>query len=184
MLVETVDIPSVDAVLKKGNAFTTERMPDSRVTLSKLEMGPPVGAPIQIRLTGDDIPELYRIRDRISELLNETPGVINIFDDWGEWTKRLKVNINQDKVKYAGLTSEDVALSLQTQISGLRVSNFREGDEIIPIVVRSKEAYRRDLGRIESMNVYSTASNRSVPLLQVGKPELTWQPSNIRRGKR
>ena len=186
MFVETVDIPSVDTILKKGSEFSNEHMPDSRVTLTKLEMGPPVGAPIQIRLTGDDIPDLYRTRDRIAEILNETPGVINIFDDWGEWTKKLNVNINQDKVKYAGLTSEDVALSLQTQISGLSVSNFREGDEIIPIVVRSEEAYRRDLGRIESLNVYSTASNRNVPLLQVGKPELTWQPANIRRenGKR
>ena len=181
MLVETRDIPSVDEAIEKTRIFAEEWMPDCRVILKKLENGPPVGAPIQIRLSAEDIPTLYRLRDRFVEILKDTPGVINVGDNWGEWTKKLEVKINQDKVRLAGLTSEDVALSLQTQISGLRVSDFREGDEIIPIVVRSVDSYRRDLGRLEGMNVYSATTARSVPLLQVAKPELTWQPPNIRR---
>ncbi len=187
MLVETqgedVDdaIENINKVIALGQDFANSNMPDSRVTLKKLENGPPVGAPIQIRLTGDDIPTLYRLRDHVAEIMASTPGVINISDDWGEWTKKLEVDINQERVKLAGLTSEDVALSLQTQISGLRVSDFRDGNDVIPIVMRSKDAYRRDLGKIESINVYSTNSTRSVPLLQVARPGLTWQPSNIRR---
>lgn len=74
-----------------------------------------------------------------------------------------------------------IALSLQTQISGYEATQFREGNEIIPIVLRSRETYREDLGAIGSLNVYSYQSGRSLPLLQVANSELVWQPANIRR---
>lgn len=174
-------IARVDALIAKGNDYLADHLPDGRVSIKKLENGPAVGDAIQLRLSGDDMDELYRLRHELAAILNTTPEVANVRDDWGEWTKKLDIDINQDKVKRAGLTSEDVALSLQTQISGLQAGDYREGDDVIPIVIRADEAARRDIGKLEGMNVYSTQTARSVPLSQVATPMLTWQPANIRR---
>lgn len=174
----------VDEMMSSTRRFLDESLPDCRHTIKKLENGTPVGAPIQIRLSGGKINTLYELRDRIEEEISRVPGVVNIRDDWGEWTKKLEVDVKQDQAKLAGLTSRDIALSLQTQISGLEVTEFREGREIIPVVLRSTDAYRQDLGKVEGMNVYSYMSANSVPLLQVAKPKLVWQPSNVKRRNR
>lgn len=174
-------IQKVDGLIAKGRKYLEDHLPSGRISLKKLENGPAVGDAIQVRLSGDRMDELYRLRNEIEKIVADTPGVINPRDDWGEWTKKLDIEINQDKVKRAGLTSDDVAQSLQTQFSGLPAGDYREGDEIIPIMIRSDEAGRSDISRLEGMNVYSTRTGGSVPLLQVARPELTWQPANIRR---
>lgn len=158
--------------------------PDCRYTVKPLENGPPVGAPVKIYLSGKDIGTIYELRERIAKAMKAISGVTNIRDDWGEWTKKLKINVDQEKARQAGFTSEDVATSLQTQISGLSVTEYREGKDLIPVVFRSDDAFREDLGRIESLAVYSFMSGHNVPLLQIAAAELEWQTSNIRRRNR
>jgi len=155
--------------------------PDCRFTVKELETGPPVGAPIQVRLSGADIDTLYALRNRIAAEMSTVPGVINIRDDWGAWTKKLEVHVNQEQAKLAGFTSRDVASSLRSQISGLPATGFREGRNVIPIEIRSRESYRRDLGKVESMTIYSFGTSKNVPLLQIAGTRLAWQPSDIRR---
>ena len=168
-------------LLIKIQNFMNKNMPDTRFTAVKLETGPAVGAPIQIRLAGPDAQALYGLRDKIISLMNRVPGIMNIRDDWGEWTKKLLVEVNQDRAKQAGFTSQDIAQSLQAQISGLPVTEYREGKEVIPIVLRSEDDFRQDVGRIEDLNVYSFQDGRAIPLAQVAQARLAWQPSNIRR---
>lgn len=179
-------IPLVSGLRERAQTYADQEIAQSRITFRLLEQGPPVGAPLQIRLKGEEIPELYALRDRVAEILAQTPGTLNIHDSWGEWSKKLSININQDQVKRAGLTSEDVALSLQLQISGLQASDYREGDDSIPIIVRSSDEFREDIGRIDNLRAYSTESLRSVPLAQIATTELAYMPSNVQRydGKR
>lgn len=181
LVVNTRGIPAVSGVLARTREELARSFPDSRYAVNRLEMGPPVGAPIQIRVSGADLDRLYALRDRVAGALREVRGVANVRDDWGEWAKKLVVHVNQDKAKRAGLSSSDIAISLNTQVSGLEASQYREGGNIIPIVVRAQESFREDLGKIEGMNVYSYFLGRSVPLLQVADTALTWQPGNIRR---
>jgi multidrug efflux pump subunit AcrB len=82
------------------------------------------------------------------------------------------------------VTSQDIAISLQTFLSGLEATEFREGDELIPVTLRSVAAERQDIGKLESLNVYAQATGRSVPLKQVADVELVFQPSVIRRYNR
>ncbi|MDD4737431.1 MAG: efflux RND transporter permease subunit, partial [Kiritimatiellae bacterium] len=166
------------------NHFLENEFPDCRHTVKRLENGPPVGAPVKIYISGKDVDVIYTLRDRIRETIAAVPGAVNLRDDWGEWTKKLNVHVNQEKAKQAGFTSEDVATSLQTQISGMPVTEYREGKDLIPVVIRSDKAYREDLGKIESMTIYSFAGGANIPLLQIASTELEWQPSNIRRRNR
>jgi multidrug efflux pump subunit AcrB len=181
LVVNTRTVEDVEPVMRRTRAHAAEHFPDARATVKELMHGPPVGAPIQIRLSGEDIPTLYRLRERVGAMLEGTEGVSHVWDDWGQWTKKLVVDVNQDQARRVGLSSYDIALSLQAQMSGVTASQFREGDDLIPIVVRSQEAFREDLGRIEGLNVYSYQEGTSVPLLQVARTRLEWQPPNIRR---
>lgn len=181
LVVNTKSISGMDRMVAATARYLDENFPDARHSVLKLENGPIVGAPIQIRLSGDDIQTLYGIRDKVVGAISRIPGVTNIRDDWGEWHTKLEVDVRQEHAKRAGFSSRDIALSLQMQLSGLTATDFREGKEIIPIVLRTKEAYRKDLGKIDGLNVYSFQDGRSVPLLQVADAYPEWEPSNIRR---
>lgn len=155
--------------------------PDARASVRRLERGPPVGAPIQIRIRGPEIPTLYSLRDEVVSRVSATEGVTTVWDDWGEWSKKMVLEVDQARAKKAGLSSEDIARSLQSQYSGLQVSEYRAGEDIIPLVVRAREETRRHLSRIEDVYVYSPETEQRVPLSQVADARIKWQPGNIRR---
>jgi len=181
VIVNTKEKADVPSLMAETRVFLDQHFPDGRFTVKELETGPAVGAPIQIRLSGKKIDVIYKLRDQINAALSEIPGIVNIRDDWGEWTKKLQVTVNQEQAKLAGFTSQDIAMSLKNQISGLHATDYREGKEIIPIVIRSSDSFREDLGKVEALNVYSYATGKNVPLLQVADVHLQWQPSDIRR---
>jgi multidrug efflux pump subunit AcrB len=181
MVINTKTLEDAQELLVSARNFVDSNLPDTRADVKMLELGPPVGAPIQIRLTGKDMDTLFALRDRVEDILGETTGVVDIWDDWGEWTKKLVVEVDQERAKRAGISSEDIAMSLNTQISGMPVTEFREGDTLIPIVIRSEQDEREGLDRLEDFNVHSYSNGMSLPLSQVASTRMTWQPGNIRR---
>ena len=179
-----VNTRTVDGALSLQNSLEdelAENFPDCRASVRLLERGPPVGAPIQVRLSGEEIETISDLRSRIAQTVKNAPGTTTVWDDWGEPTKKLVVDVNQERAKRAGLSTREIALSLQAQFSGLEISQYREEEDIIPILARSQKDFREDLWKVEGLNVYSYSSKQSVPLLQVAQPRITWQPSNIRR---
>ncbi len=89
--------------------------------------------------------------------------------------------MNGARARRAGVSNRDVAVSLQTVLSGIETTQYREDDKIIPVTLRSVSADREDLGKIEGLNVYSQVTGQSVPLRQVADLEVVWQPSKILR---
>ncbi|GAB7022611.1 efflux RND transporter permease subunit [Salidesulfovibrio brasiliensis] len=179
-IVNTVSVEAVDKVIDRTRTALMNEFPDADFSLKKLMNGPPVGAPLQIRLSGPDIRTLYRLRDRIAAIVESKAGVTRVWDDWGQWTKKMKVKVDQEKAREAGLSSFDVAVSLQTSMSGLRASEYRDGDTVIPILLRNNEVSGQ-LERLDGLNVYSYDTGKSVPLSQIATTKLDWQPSDIRR---
>lgn len=180
LVVQIKDPKDVPQLIPEVQEVLDSKFPDCRHSVKRLMFGPPFGAPIEVRISGPDIATLYQLRDKVQGELRQCDGVVSIWDDWGEWTKKLVVDVNQEKARQAGLSSADVALSLQTHMSGMPVSTYREGDEAIPILLRSEERIRENLGRLEGLNIYSYATGASVPLMQLARPHLVWQPPNIR----
>lgn len=181
LVVHTRTLKDVETLIPLLRAHLDETQPEVRARVEQLEMGPPVGFPIQIRLQGETIPELYRQADRIRTILQGTAGVFNIHDDWGEWTRKMVVDVQQEPAKRAGLTSQDIAISLMTQMSGIPVTQYRAEGDLIPVVMRSPDERRTQLAALEDMHVYSYTTGLSVPLRQVARTKLDWQPSNVRR---
>ena len=92
--------------------------------------------------------------------------------------------MHEPRARRAGVTSQDIAISLQTGLSGFDMTEFREDDKLIPITLRSVAADRRDIGKLEGLNVYAQATGRSVPLMQVADVEIAWEPARIWRRDR
>jgi len=184
LLINATDRGVLPEIKRSLEGFVFERFPDLRVNVSKLPIGPPASAPVEVRVSGQQLDRVFDIATEVQSKLETMSGVENVRNDWGPRTKKILVQIDQDRARRAGLSNLDIAVSLQTVLSGYDTTQFREGDNVIPITLRTVAADREDIGKLESHNVYSLVTGRSVPLKQVADIEVAWQPAKIlRRGR-
>ncbi len=184
LLINASTSKPIDEYIARIEDFAYERFPDLETTLRRLENGPPIEAPVQVRVLGREPDVLFGLVDQVKEQLRAVAGTKSIGDDWGRRVKKLRVNVAQPRARRAGVTSQDIAISLQTGLSGLEMSDFREEDKLIPIILRSVSGDRRDIGKLESLTVFAQATGRSVPLKQVADLEVEWEPAKILRRDR
>jgi multidrug efflux pump subunit AcrB len=137
--------------------------------------------PIEVRLSGKDRDAVFALADDVKAKLGSLPGTKGIIDDWGRRTKKLVVNVSQARARRAGVTNEDIAISLQTVLTGFSNTQYREDEKVIPITVRSVAADRQDVDKIESLLIYSSLTGQAVPLKQVADVVPVWQASKVRR---
>ncbi len=183
-ILNTTSRSVVDPLLPQIERFVRERFPDAKATVRPLDTGPPAWPPIEIRISGRDTEQIFKLADQVKAKLREIPGTKLIDDDWGARAKKMRIEIDQTRARRAGVTSQDVAISLQSFLSGIETTEFREGDKLIPVTLRSVASGRDDLGRIEGINVYARASGASVPLKQVADVVLEWEPARVHRFNR
>lgn len=184
MVINVSSLVVIDDVMKKLEMHTFTHYPDLLVKLRKIENGSPVANPVEVRIKGKDKDILFGIVDDIKRKMAETQGLKAISDNWGLPIKKLVVKINQTRARRAGISSKDIAISLQTELSGMELTQYREGDEVIPLLMRSLAADRQDIGKLEALAVYSQSSGFSVPLRQVADVQIVWEAANILRRDR
>ena len=184
MIINTNSYLDIPAIIERTQSHLREKYPDLEVKMKKLENGSPIDYPIEVRVLGKETAKLYEITGEIKTKLLEIPGVADVVDDWGLQTKKLLVTVDQSRARRAGVTSEDVAISLQAGLSGIELTEFREEDELIPITLRSVSADREDLAKLDGMSIYSNTTGNSVPLKQVADVSIEWQPPVIFRRDR
>lgn len=183
-VIHTTSAQIIDAMIERLDRYVTENFPDLVSRITRMQNGPPLKYPVEIRIMGKEIDVIFDIVNKLKEQLTRIDGTKNIKDDWGLRTKKIVVDIDQPRAQRAGVTNQDIALSLQTYLSGFEVSEYREGDKIIPITLRSAAAERMDIGKLESLNVFVQSTGQSVPLKQVADIRLEWQPAKILRKER
>ncbi|MCG8461249.1 MAG: efflux RND transporter permease subunit, partial [Holophagales bacterium] len=181
---QTAEGGDVEAVIAGIGAYARERHPDLQIQLLRLENGPPVGYPIQIRLSGTEFDRLYALAGEIAEYLYTLPGVVAVKNSWGLQTKKLVVEVDQERALRAGVSSQDVAFSLRTSLAGIDMTEYREGDQLIPVTLRSVAGDRQDMGKLDGLSVYSQTTGATVPLKQVADTRLTFEPGVIERRNR
>lgn len=183
MLINTSSDFANDIVINRLRDFADSNLLDAEIKISRLVGSGGAEAPIEIRITGDDPDELFKIADRVKTKLFKTPGAINITDDWGSRIKKLYVKIDEHKLSRSGLTNQDVAISLLTSLDGFEVGEFRDEDQSIPIIMKREESENLAYSNIKNLNVFSQARGTSIPLSQVAEIEIPWQYSKILRRK-
>jgi multidrug efflux pump len=184
MIINTTGPEDNLVLMPKIEAYINQHHPDAQATARLIENGKAINNPVEVRVYGNDVDKLFTIVDSIKQQLAAISGLKNVSDDWGQRIKKLTVDINQEKAKRAGITSQDIAVSLQTGLSGYQMTEYREGTTSIPVILRTEVADRQDLGKIESLTVFSQATGNSVPLLQVADINVVWEPAKILRRDR
>jgi len=168
-VINTKSIADREALLQTLTAVTEEGLTgdfaDVRLRPSRLELGPPVGYPVQFRVIGPDPMELRRIAGQVRTAMEGSPHIRNVSDSWGAMGKTATIAVDQDKARLLGLTSEDVANTLQTLQQGATVTQYREGTDLIPVIARAIPAERQDIGGLGDVTV--PAAGRAVPLAQI-----------------
>lgn len=184
LIANTVRESDVEYVMQGIEKYVRENYPDIAAQIKRLENGPPVDYPIIVRLSGHDTDSLYRMADQVIGHLYENPAISDVKNSWGLQTKKLMVRVNQELARRSGVTSEDVAYSLEAGLTGIDLTQYREDDELIPVTLRSRAADRQDLSKLDGLTVYSQSTGRHVPLKQVADVELTFEPGVIERRDR
>lgn len=184
MVLNTLNGKNVETVMAGIQTFTEENYPDLGVKLSRLENGPPVGYPIQVRLSGPDFNTLYRLADEVTAKLYDDSAILSVKNTWGKKTKKLLVTVDQQRALRAGITSDDVAYSLKASLSGIEMTEYREDDKLIPITLRSIAADRQDIQKLDGTSIYSQSTGESVPLKQVADVSMVFEPGIIERRDR
>ncbi len=180
LLLNTTDPEIRGEVIAKLEDYVFNHYPDMHMEIKRTFYGPPVPAAVAVRLIGEDEKVLYQIADRVSDQLRTIPGTKFVTDDWGSWFKKIQVNIDQARARRASVSSKDIATSLQANFDGLVATEFRENEDLVPVVLRSTGADRDDLAKLESIEVYSQATGQAVSLKQVADLEVVWEPGLIR----
>ncbi len=180
----TVDSKDAEEVIKGIEGYAKQNYPDLGVKLSRFENGPPVGYPIQIRISGPEFEQLYKIADEVTNRLYDESLISSVKSTWGKKTKKLLVDVDQERARRAGVTSDDVAYSLKASLSGIDMTEYREDDKLIPITLRSIAADRQDISKLDGTSIYSQSTGESVPLKQVADVKLVFEPGKIERRDR
>lgn len=148
-----------------------EQFPYLSAHVNKMFLGPSDSAVISIQVKGPDEDVIYQKAQEIEALLAKTAGTIDIHNNWEGRISKVKVLVNQQKARRAGISSNDVAATLQGYFSGAQISQYREQDNIIPIIYRAKLDERHNLDRLRTVSIYSPASNHYIPLFQIASFE-------------
>jgi multidrug efflux pump len=182
-VIATRDIEARERVRAHLIQLLPERFSDVRGRVTRLENGPPVGYPVQFRVSGEDPATVRGFARRVAEVMRADPHLSNVNLDWEEPSKIIRLRVDQDRARVLGVSSQDLANFVQGSISGNRIGQFREGDELIEMVLRGPAEERARMSLLESLSV-PTASGRSVPLAQIATVDYAFEDGVIWRRDR
>ncbi len=151
---------------------------DVQARVSRLENGPPVGFPIQFRVSGEHVDEVRRLAREVAARVRENPDVTNVNLDWDEPSKVVRLVIDQERARVLGVSSAQVAAFLRGSLSGTTVSTYREGNEQIEILLRGPADERERLSLLGSLSVPS-AAGQPVSLSQIATLEYGFEDGII-----
>lgn len=171
----------LDPSIERTRAWLAATHPDVRVSAKRFSFGSGDSGTIAYRISGPDEAVLKRLGGQIKATLREVPGVMEVRDDWDNRVPRLNVVIDQRKARRLAITSEDVATSLGARFTGVEVSVLRDGDTLIPMVVRGEERERQHPEDVANTLVFPMTGAPPVPLSAIARVSMVSEPSVIRR---
>ncbi|MQA52509.1 efflux RND transporter permease subunit [Pseudomonas piscis] len=155
-----------------------QQFPALRSRVTRLENGPPVGYPVQFRVTGEHIEEVRALARKVATKVRENPHVANVHLDWEEPSKVVYLNIDQDRARALGVSTANLSKFLQSSLIGSTVSQYREDNELIEILLRGTREERTELSLLPSLAV-PTDNGQSVSLSQVATVEYGFEEGVI-----
>lgn len=167
-----------DEIRRSLETQIKQLLPQVRTRVSLLENGPPVGYPLQYRVSGEDQNLVRQEAQKVAKLMSENPNTTNVHLDWGEPSKIISIQIDQDRARQMGVSSVDLANFINASITGSAIEQYREKRELIEIRLRGDQAERVEVASLASLAV-PTTNGTTVPLAQIAKIEYKFEDGLI-----
>ncbi|MFZ5690973.1 MAG: efflux RND transporter permease subunit [Pseudomonadota bacterium] len=159
------DVPARERLKIKLEKLLASELPSVVARVYPLELGPPVGWPIQYRISGPDISKVREFSLQLGELIAKNPQTVNINYDWMEPARQLRIRIDQDEARLLGLSSQALANTLNTVISGITITQVRDDIYLVNVVVRATQDQRISIDTLRNTAI-PLPGGRTVPLSQ------------------
>ena len=157
-----------------------EHFPEVQANIQTIQTGPPAEYPIMLRVTGRTVEETKELAEKVTSLMGADPNIYNVGQDWGLKSKVMHLELNQDKLRSLGLSSQDVAKTIYTELTGAKAAQFYTGDRTIDIELRAAEKDRQELERMGELPIYLGQAGY-VPLSQLAKISYEGEEGLVKR---
>ncbi|MEO1207547.1 MAG: efflux RND transporter permease subunit [Pseudomonadota bacterium] len=181
LVANLTSIDKMSTAIKELRAMFREQFPELRARVTDMFLGPSDPGIFHIQVKGPDAGFIFAKAQEIEAALRKQPGMIDVFQNWENRIGKVVVNIDQARARRNGVTSNDVADALSGYFSGFPFSEFREGDDVFPIVARAIESERRDIERLKTLSIDRSSGSGSIPLVQVADVKVEGGYSAIHR---
>ena len=178
---EVYDKHDTNHLVDELQAELSATIPGVRLDVRRLEIGPPVGIPVAVRVSGEDIPTLRRLAHDAAGILRSVPAATGVRDNWGPESFTVRLETDADKANLSGLTNYDVAAASAAAMTGQPVALLHENDKQIPVVARLRMEERAQLSDIRSLYVYSAQGSQKVPLQSISTVVYDMQTEKLQR---
>lgn len=185
LIVKGKSMDSLQQLMHDTSDYFAANHPDARIKLRRMEIGPPTIAKIEARFSGHDPQVLRNLASQAKQILEDDPTAINVMNNWRERAKVLQPQFNETAARRVGISKSDVDELLLATFKGKEVGVYRDGTDLLPIVIRAPEDERRDLDNWQDIQIYSSTMQNYIPLAQVVHDmPLAWEDSVIQRRDR
>jgi len=181
LVVSTENGEQVPNLVRRTDEFILRNLPQAIGRAELLFLGPAALGTVELRARGPEIETLRQIASQLTDAFHTVPGAGAIRNDWENAVLKFRVEVDQERARSAGITSEELATTLSTIFDGATVTTYRERDKMIPVVIRAQADQRDDLDRLRSVEIYSAKLGGPVSLLQIADIKGEVEPSRIIR---
>ncbi len=180
IVVQVKDKHDTERLVPRLQQALSAEVPDARIDVRQLDMAA-VGIPVAVRISGNDMAVLRQEAEKLKAIFRSVPTAARVRDDWGDESVVLRLDIDSDRANFAGITNYDVASSSAAAINGRAVTQLRDGDSLIPVVVRLRPEERKNMSDVQNLYVASQNGSTRVPLGQVSKVRYGMETEKLRR---
>ena len=181
ILVNTKSVKETPMLVERLREQLPDVVPEAKVFVKELQQGQILEAPVEVRISGDDIATLETLGNQAENILQHTPGATYIHTDWHEDAWQVGVNVREEVANRMGLTNGVIAQQLAAGFEGAPVTTFWEGDRGVDVVLRLDPQNRQSFKDVSDTYVMSPVTGAKIPLQAVATLTSEWQPGRIVR---
>ncbi|WP_285294842.1 efflux RND transporter permease subunit [Aureimonas altamirensis] len=183
MVIVTKGLEARDRLKVDLQAYLQKTFPGTDAFVKVLDIGPPVGRPVQYRISGPDIQKVRDLAQKTAGIVMSHPSLTGLVFDWNEPARVVKVDVLQDKARQLGVSSEDIATALNGVVQGATVTQVRDAIYLINVVGRAQAAERASIDGLVDLQL-PTSSGKAIPLSSVARFDYDLEQPTIWRRNR
>jgi len=181
IIVNIDDVENQVITMKQLDEILKTKFPDMFFRVKRMFLGSSDASEYKIQVIGPDEDVIYKKSQEVLQVLRSMPGNSELRTDWQNRIMKISVNVDQQRARRAEITSDDIAASLSAYFSGSMITQYREKDNIIPVIFRAEGDERFNIDRLRTISIYSSKRGENVPLMQIADFEGVNQYSQIAR---